>query len=197
MKYKILVAALIAAASMNAQAVAPNVVDMTVTGGTFVMTGVGGGSWGALPGVDLVDGYTNLGNLFNFFGGPVQYYTAAHNDGSTNTVAGLLTGGPVPSAYADAVNGTLTADLSSLIAEWNGTEFVQGNTATGTWNSVTGVYSISWSRLIVGGPFSGFTGSYTMTGIANAVPEPETYAMMLAGLGMVGFVGMRRKSKQA
>jgi hypothetical protein len=25
------------------------------------------------------------------------------------------------------------------------------------------------------------------------VPEPETYAMMLAGLGMLGFVGRRRR----
>jgi choice-of-anchor C domain-containing protein len=30
-----------------------------------------------------------------------------------------------------------------------------------------------------------------------AVPEPESYAMLLAGLGLMGFVGKRRKSKQA
>ena len=30
---------------------------------------------------------------------------------------------------------------------------------------------------------------------AAAVPEPETYAMMLAGLGALGFVGRRRKAK--
>lgn len=29
------------------------------------------------------------------------------------------------------------------------------------------------------------------------VPEPETYAMMLAGLGMLGFMARRRKSKAA
>ena len=29
----------------------------------------------------------------------------------------------------------------------------------------------------------------------NAVPEPETYAMMLAGLGAMGFVARRRKSR--
>jgi len=28
----------------------------------------------------------------------------------------------------------------------------------------------------------------------SAVPEPETYAMLLAGLGMLGFVGKRRKA---
>jgi hypothetical protein len=29
------------------------------------------------------------------------------------------------------------------------------------------------------------------------IPEPETYALMLAGLGIVGFAARRRKNKQA
>jgi hypothetical protein len=28
------------------------------------------------------------------------------------------------------------------------------------------------------------------------VPEPETYAMMLAGLGLLGFIARRRKQKE-
>ena len=31
----------------------------------------------------------------------------------------------------------------------------------------------------------------------TAVPEPETYAMMLAGLGLLGFAARRRKQAQA
>jgi hypothetical protein len=38
--------------------------------------------------------------------------------------------------------------------------------------------------------------NYTAQNISAAVPEPETYAMMLAGLGLVGFAA-RRKSRNA
>jgi len=38
---------------------------------------------------------------------------------------------------------------------------------------------------------------YRMEGLATAVPEPETYAMLLAGLGLTGFMARRRKAKQA
>ena len=31
--------------------------------------------------------------------------------------------------------------------------------------------------------------------VAKAIPEPETYAMMLAGLGMIGVIARRRRSK--
>jgi hypothetical protein len=34
-------------------------------------------------------------------------------------------------------------------------------------------------------------------GLQAPVPEPESYAMLLAGLGALGFMGRRRKAKQA
>jgi len=38
---------------------------------------------------------------------------------------------------------------------------------------------------------------WSLSGPVAAIPEPETYAMMLAGLGLLGAVSRRRKQKAA
>jgi hypothetical protein len=47
-------------------------------------------------------------------------------------------------------------------------------------------------------PGAGNTSTFTLTQVATvpAVPEPETYAMLLAGLGLMSFVAKRRTNKQ-
>jgi hypothetical protein len=45
-------------------------------------------------------------------------------------------------------------------------------------------------------PVYGISGTLTV-GSITAVPEPETYAMLLAGLGLLGFAARRRKQKEA
>ena len=37
------------------------------------------------------------------------------------------------------------------------------------------------------------TGSADFRGVVNPIPEPSTYALMLAGLGVMGFIARRRR----
>ena len=40
-------------------------------------------------------------------------------------------------------------------------------------------------------------GQYTFNAVTTPVPEPETYAMFLAGLGLIGAIARRRKQSKA
>lgn len=95
------------------------------------------------------------------------------------------TGTPVISAY-DASNSLLgTYDLSVLapISTPNGfNQFA----FRGIQSDSTDIKSIQ------------FSGAYiVLTGVISAIPEPETYAMLLAGLGLIGFMAQRRKKAGA
>ncbi len=63
------------------------------------------------------------------------------------------------------------------------------------------VLSPGFYDLRVSGTLTGTSGLYgvavNFSPAAAPIPEPETYAMMLAGLGLMGFVARRRKQKQA
>ena len=69
---------------------------------------------------------------------------------------------------------------------------------------------VSWEGLTAGSYLFSYTGkvfsgsklNYTLTSnilptVPAPVPEPETYAMLLAGLGLMGAIAKRRKDKQA
>jgi hypothetical protein len=70
----------------------------------------------------------------------------------------------------------ITGDLRAWTAEWNRIYFNQGSPkpngtftgstkpVTGTYNPRTHAFEITWYSLIVGGPFSGFTGYWHLQG---------------------------------
>ena len=78
--------------------------------------------------------------------------------------------------------GSVLAPLATL-AGGNGQ--INGSVVVGNWASDIQVNANHY-----------FTPT-NVSGYVSAVPEPETYAMLLAGLGLVGFMARRRKNKTA
>jgi len=94
------------------------------------------------------------------------------------------------------------SESNPIDAFWNGTSlthiFSSGIGEIGNHWTTVGFYVVGTGNDRLSFSASGISDSYggsldNVTLIA-AVPEPETYAMMLAGLGLMGFVASRRKS---
>lgn len=185
--------------------------EMAITGGTFGFDQTGGEV--ILPfqtigtNTNLVDGYIGTGGAdpdgilgMQYSGSLLSIYTAATNLGDVNSVAGSLNGGPVASGTLDTMTGTITMDLSSWFANWSGNDISMGTGkddgitsafATGTWDSITGEYSLSWQSLDTG-PYL-ITSLWTLEGTASPVPLPS--ALWLFGSGLIGLVGFSRRKK--
>jgi hypothetical protein len=74
---------------------------------------------------------------------------------------------------------------------------VAGGPSGNNWMHYTGLVNLSGATTLTFsavGASNSYGGSLDNVSV-TAVPEPETYALMLAGLGFVGFVARRRKSK--
>jgi hypothetical protein len=74
--------------------------------------------------------------------------------------------------------------------------------ATTTWGTSSG--SVTFNGAAAGSYYWKVTGTegelggaYLYAANTAPVPEPETYVMLLAGLGMIGFIGRRRLAKGA
>lgn len=99
--------------------------------------------------------------------------------GTTSTVDLLVNGGQVLAAVNSAVNATgLTWQQFSFDFVATGTSavlgFVNGDPATDNSNFLDNVVLVN-------------------QGPVGAIPEPETYALMLSGLGLIGLMARRRR----
>jgi hypothetical protein len=84
--------------------------------------------------------------------------------------------------FTSSTVGALVGDLDATAAGFHFANVAAGNYIVKASGTLDGLGEYPGIALI--------GANYTVT----PVPEPETYAMMLAGLGIVGFVALRRKA---
>lgn len=172
MKLKTIAAALIIALGAGgAQAMAPsNVIDLGDLG-TTPISGVRTvtGTFSEIFNFDVVDPYNwvggNIGNL------PVSFFN--------NTYLFNITGLSVTFFDAADAGGS---SFGSLIGE--------------SYYAPTGLLPAGDYSFMVSGTATGSSGGiYSYVAVAQAIPEPETYALFLAGLGLLGAIARRRRTR--
>jgi hypothetical protein len=112
---------------------------------------------------------------------------SAYTPTGTSIFSASLLAAPI--SYADTITGTGNSGFVFGLTSAQATSFASAVTASGfTFDSI---------RAGLGASASGATGGHETFFIADAgpvtaVPEPQTYALLLAGLGAVGFAARRR-----
>ena len=134
-------------------------------------------------------------------------YHATIWNGTTPTDLGTLGGGV---SWANGINDSgqvvgsshyTLGDSAGHATIWNGTtltdlnDFLSVSEVNEGWvlDEANGINDNGW---IVGGAHNTITGEQHAF-LLTPVPEPETYAMFMAGLGLMGFIARRRKNGQA
>lgn len=177
-----MVAALLISASTSLYAVsAPTTYNYTITG-------------------DVLSGDEFAPNIYNLTVG--ETITAY---GTFTVASNYATSGGTVSFEAGSGN-TMTINLNgTLLTASNDTDYPTGGLVGPTLTFTSGwtlnnfdyqkITSPSFNSLYLGfDDFASLYGEWRINATVTAVPEADTYAMMLAGLGLLGVMVVRRKS---
>ena len=137
-------------------------------------------------------------------------------DNNTAFFGSLFTGNNSGNTFSDrfdfnlASGGSIVADLLSMSGNANNGLDITGYALYGTsglilnGNQLSTGQTDSWSLtsnvlaagdyylLVTGSSVSNAAGKFYGSVAVSPVPEPATYGMLLAGLGLIGFMGRRR-----
>jgi hypothetical protein len=113
--------------------------------------------------------------------------------GTGNNIGGVNAAGN-GAGLADVTGGLAAAffDTNSVASSFGGMADVQLG------SSFSNVFLPHPDECAGAGATTGpscLTGSADFRGVINPIPEPSTYALMLAGLGVIGFVASRRRQQ--
>lgn len=140
--------------------------------------------------------FEQIANSFGLFG------LGGDRNAKANPSAPLspIVNGPfgVATSYLPAATGAFNAALpAGATSVWEG---VDNNPIIVTLNVTGRAFFFADTNFMENGIINGgsnatiWGNAFAFSGNVGAVPEPETYAMMLAGLGAIGFAARRRRS---
>lgn len=159
-------------------------------------------------GKQLDDALFGPGEGSNAFG---ETYVYDFDDGTGSKNALQRLKNEFGGAWADSSTGLGTdealidgGDSGGGDFVWNGSEWLLSGVHSWGWDPCGQVFGSSCdSNLGINSSFGDLSGSTAVfshvawINAVAAVPEPETYAMMLAGLGVVGWAARRRRERAA
>jgi hypothetical protein len=165
-------------------------VTFEATGGTasifFDNSASGGAKSVTSTGVGFDDGHL-VGTFDIVAGAGVSNFTTFPNgNGIGSTLYDFVVSGSVDSDYIVSVNGFPINDLHFTSNQ----NLPVGTSATSSFHNGVSDAGDLYPTTPAGGLLLKVDGSNTFT---TPIPEPETYALMLAGLGALGFMTRRRK----
>lgn len=143
----------------------------------------------------------NVNNAIDIVGG-TTFFGALHTDNFDFTdVFTFNIAGPVVTSASLITIGAglnnidfLTADLNGVSLTLSPTGFMETAVTMSELNLAGPlILTVTGHSGAGGGTFASYSGTLNVNAV-SPVPEPETYAMLLAGLGIMGMWARRRKS---